>query len=150
MKVVLAADHHGVTLKALLFERLLEAGHEPVDLGPEGDAAVDYPTYAALAARTVSEGEADRGVLICGSGVGMAITANKFHGVRAVNAHDAEEARMSRLHNNANVLALGAGRIATDVAGEILASFMTTDFEGGRHQRRVDEIAAIEREVQPA
>lgn len=150
MKVALASDHHGVALKARLFEELLSAGHQPTDLGPEGDGAVDYPTYAALAARMVSDGEADRAVLICGSGVGMAITANKFPGVRAVNGHDPEEAGMSRLHNDANVLALGANRVDPDAASAILSSFMTTGFEGGRHQRRVDEIGAIEREREPA
>lgn len=149
MRIALASDHHGVELKAELFERLLEDGHEPLDLGPQGSDAVDYPTYAALASRAVAGGESDRAVLICGSGVGMAITANKFDGVRAVNAHDELEAEMSRRHNDANVLALGAGRIDAPTAAGILKTFLKTDFEGGRHARRVDEIAAIEKETNP-
>lgn len=150
MKIALASDHHGVELKQELFQRLLDSGHEPVDLGPQATDAVDYPTYAALAARLVSVGDADRAVLICGSGVGMAIAANKFPGVRAVNAHDGLEAQMSRRHNDANVLALGAGRLSGADAIGILDQFLATDFEGGRHARRVDEISAIEQERQPA
>ena len=148
MKIALASDHHGVALKQQLYDHLVEMGHQPLDLGPETTEAVDYPTYAALVSRMVSKGEADRGILICGSGVGMAITANKFDGVRAVNAHDPQEAEMSRRHNDANLLALGAGRIASEEAVLILESFLTTDFEGGRHARRVEEITAIEKEPQ--
>ena len=98
----------------------------------------------------VSRGEADRGVLICGSGVGMAIAANKLPGVRAVNAHDAHEATMSRLHNDANVVALGASRIDQGEADAILDAFLTTEFEGGRHERRVEAITALEKENRPA
>ncbi len=148
MRIAIASDHHGVELKADLVALLAEAGNEPVDVGPETTEAVDYPEYAALAARFVSDGEADAAVLICGSGVGMAITANKFPGVRAVNAHDAEEAEMARRHNDANVLALGASRIDSVDAEQILNSFLETPFEGGRHARRVEEIAEIEREAQ--
>jgi ribose 5-phosphate isomerase B len=150
MRIALASDHHGVELKQELFQSLLDGGHQPLDLGPQGAEAVDYPTYAALASRAVKDGESDRAVLICGSGVGMAITANKFDGVRAVNAHDQLEAEMSRRHNDANVLALGASRIDATTAAQILETFLTTDFEGGRHARRVDEIAAIEKETQTA
>ena len=98
----------------------------------------------------VTDGSADRGILICGSGVGMAITANKFPGVRAVNAHDEKEAQMSRLHNDANVIALGASRIDATAAAAIVTTFLTTEFEGGRHQRRVESITSIEKENAPA
>ncbi len=146
MRIALGSDHHGVALKSALVETLSAEGHEPVDLGPAEAEAVDYPDFAAKVAGMVSDGSADRGILICGSGVGMAITANKFPGVRAVNAHDEKEAEMSRLHNDANVIALGASRIDAPAAAGIVTTFLTTDFEGGRHQRRVDSIASIEKE----
>ena len=144
MRVALGSDHHGVALKASLIEALEAEGHEPVDMGPNSDEAVDYPDFAAKVAQAVGSGDADRGVLICGSGVGMAITANKFDGVRAVNAHDVLEAEMSRRHNDANLIALAASRISPEQAQEILSTFLSTEFEGGRHERRVEEIAAIE------
>jgi ribose 5-phosphate isomerase B len=148
MRIALASDHHGVDLKSELVQVLIENEHEPVDVGPESDEAVDYPEYAALAARFVSDGEADAAVLICGSGVGMAITANKFPGVRAVNAHDPDEAEMARQHNDANVLALGASRIDSIDAEQILLRFLDTAFEGGRHSRRIEQIGEIERDAQ--
>jgi len=148
MRIALASDHHGVVLKAELVEVLRENGFDPVDVGPDSSEAVDYPEYAALASRFVSDGEADAAVLICGSGVGMAIAANKFPGVRAVNAHDPDEAEMARRHNNANVLALGASRIDSIDAAQILLRFLDTQFESGRHARRVEQIAEIERDAQ--
>lgn len=150
MRVALASDHHGVELKSELVAVLAENGHEAVDVGPETPDAVDYPEYAALAARFVADGEADAAVLICGSGVGMAIAANKFPGVRAVNAHDADEAEMARRHNDANVLSLGASRVDGPEAEQILLRFLDTAFEGGRHSRRVDQISEIERDAQSA
>jgi ribose 5-phosphate isomerase B len=148
MRIALASDHHGVELKSELVQVLLDNDHDPVDVGPDSDEAVDYPEYAALASRFVSDGEADAAVLICGSGVGMAITANKFPGVRAVNAHDPDEAEMARQHNDANVLSLGASRIDSIDAEQILLRFLDTAFEGGRHSRRVEQIAEIERDAQ--
>lgn len=148
MRVALASDHHGVELKSELVAVLGENDYDPVDVGPESADAVDYPEYAALAARFVADGEADAAVLICGSGVGMAIAANKFPGVRAVNAHDADEAEMARRHNDANVLSLGASRIDGPEAEQILLRFLETPFEGGRHSRRVDQISEIERDAQ--
>ena len=148
MRIALASDHHGVDLKAELVEVLRENEFDPVDVGPDTSEAVDYPEYAALAARFVSDGEADAAVLICGSGVGMAIAANKFPGVRAVNAHDPDEAEMARRHNDANVLALGASRIDSLDAAQILLRFLDTQFESGRHARRVEQIAEIERDAQ--
>ena len=111
---------------------------------------MDYPDFAAKVAAEVSDGRADRGVLICGSGVGMAIAANKFDRVRAVNAHDVLEAEMSRRHNDANVVTLGASRVSQADATAIVAAFLAPDFEGGRHARRVDEITEIEKETTPA
>lgn len=148
MRIALASDHHGVELKSELIDVLRENDHDPFDVGPDSNEAVDYPEYAAMAARFVSDGEADAAILICGSGVGMAIAANKFPGVRAVNAHDPDEAEMARRHNDANVLALGAGRIDSVDAAQIALRFFDTPFEGGRHSRRVDQISEIERDAQ--
>ena len=150
MRIALGSDHHGVELKSSLVEALTAEGHEAIDLGPNDSEAVDYPDFAAKVSAMVSDGSADNGVLICGSGVGMAITANKFPGVRAVNAHDQKEAEMSRLHNNANVIALGASRMDAPEAVAIVTTFLSTEFEGGRHQRRVDSIAELEKENSPA
>ena len=150
MRIALGSDHHGVELKRSLVEALSADGHEAIDLGPTEAEAVDYPDYAAKVSAMVSDGSANRGILICGSGVGMAITANKFPGVRAVNAHDEKEAQMSRLHNDANVIALGASRIDATAAAAIVTTFLTTEFEGGRHQRRVESITSIEKENAPA
>jgi ribose 5-phosphate isomerase B len=105
---------------------------------------VDYPQYAAPAARLVADGEADKGVLVCGSGNGVAIVANKVPGIRAVNAHDRDEAEMARRHNDANVVTLSGARLSADAADAIVATFLSTDFDGGRHARRVDQITAIE------
>lgn len=144
MRIALASDHAGFLLKDHLATALAAAGHDVVDLGTEGTDSVDYPHYAASAARMVADGEADRGVLVCGSGNGVAIAANKVPGVRAVNAHDVEEAEMCRRHNDANVVTLSGARLTPDVADAIVATFLATDFDGGRHARRVDQIAALE------
>jgi len=124
---------------------LEQAGHEVVDVGTDSEDSTDYPSYASQAARLVAGGEADRAVLCCGSGVGVSIVANKVDGVRAVNAHDPDEAEMSRRHNDANVLALAGRRLEEGDAREIVERFLATDFEGGRHERRVEQIAAVER-----
>jgi ribose 5-phosphate isomerase B len=144
MRIALASDHAGFQLKDHLATALAAAGHDVVDLGTEGAESVDYPHYAAPAARMVADGEADRGVLVCGSGNGVAIVANKVPGIRAVNAHDADEAEMARRHNDANVVTLSGARLAPDTADAIVTTFLATDFDGGRHARRVDQIAALE------
>lgn len=144
MRIALASDHAGFALKDHLATALAGAGHEVVDLGTGSAASVDYPHYAAPAARLVASGEADRGVLVCGSGNGVAIVANKVAGVRAVNAHDVDEAEMARRHNDANVVTLAGARLAAGEADAIVATFLATGFDGGRHARRVDQIAAIE------
>jgi ribose 5-phosphate isomerase B len=145
MRIVLASDHAGFQLKDHLGATLVAAGHDVIDVGTEGTDSVDYPAYASAAARLVADGEADRGVLVCGSGNGVAIVANKVAGVRAVNAHDVEEAEMCRRHNDANVVTLSGARLAPEQADAIVATFLATDFDGGRHARRVDQITAIER-----
>jgi ribose 5-phosphate isomerase B len=144
MKIAIGSDHAGFELKQKVAPWLEGAGHEVVDVGTGSDESTDYPLYAASAARLVAGGEADRAVLVCGSGVGVSIVANKVDGVRAVNAHDPEEAEMSRRHNDANVLALAGRRLQEEDAGAIVERFLATDFEGGRHQRRVDQIADVE------
>ncbi len=144
MKIAVGADHAGFDLKELLRQRLEELGHEVEDLGTHSTESTDYPEYAAQVARRVAAGQAERGLLVCGSGVGMEISANKIDGVRAANIHDVEEARLARQHNDANVLALGSRRLAADEAMEIVEAFLTTPFEGGRHSRRVAKIHALE------
>ena len=145
MRVAVGSDHAGFELKELVRPLLEASGHEVVDVGTDSDQSTDYPRHAADAARLVAAGEADRAVVVCGSGVGVSIVANKVDGVRAVNAHDAEEAEMSRRHNDANVLALAGRRLSAAEAEPIVARFLTTEFEGGRHERRVEQIAAVER-----
>jgi ribose 5-phosphate isomerase B len=144
MRIALASDHAGYELKEHVKSVLADGGHEVVDVGPATGESVDYPTYAAPAAQLVGSGEAGAGVLVCGSGVGVSIVANKVDGVRAVNAHDADEATMSRKHNDANVLALSGRRLEPAQADEIVQAFLTAEFEGGRHQRRVDLIGDLE------
>jgi ribose 5-phosphate isomerase B len=139
------SDHAGFELKEHVADALREAGHEVVDVGTESEESTDYPLFAEPAARMVADGEAERGVLVCGSGVGVNIVANKIKGVRSVNAHDVPEAQMARRHNDVNVLALSGRRLSPDVADAIVASFLETDFEGGRHERRVDLIGEVER-----
>ena len=145
MKVAIASDHAGYELKEAVGPILRDAGHEVVDLGTDSEESVDYPVYASRAAHLVADGAAERAVIVCGSGVGVSIAANKIDGVRAVNGHDAEEAEMSRRHNDANVLTLAGRRISAADAAPIVERFLATDFEGGRHERRVSEIAAVER-----
>jgi len=144
MRIALASDHAGFQLKDHLVAALAAAGHDVIDIGTEGTESVDYPRFAAPAARMVADGEVDRGVLVCGSGNGVAIVANKVAGVRAVNAHDVEEAEMCRRHNDANVVTLSGARLSPAAADAIVAAFLVTAFDGGRHARRVEQIAAIE------
>jgi ribose 5-phosphate isomerase B len=144
MRIALGSDHAGFELKEQVKDRLAAEGHEVVDVGTFSEDSTDYPEHAAAGAKLVADGEAERGVLVCGSGVGVAIVANKVGGVRAVNAHDAEEAEMSRRHNDANVLALAGRRLEPSQAAAIVDTFLTTPFEGGRHERRVDQIRDLE------
>ncbi len=150
MKIALASDHAGFALKSELAAQLAADGHEVLDLGTDSGESVDYPRYAEPAARLVAGGEAARGVLVCGSGNGVAIVANKIAGVRAVNAHDADEAEMARRHNDANVVTLSGARLDAAAAVEIVRTFLATAFEGGRHARRVEQIGAIETALETA
>ena len=149
MRIAVGSDHAGFALKERVRPLLERAGHEVVDVGTDSEDSTDYARYASAAARMVAGGEADRAVLCCGSGVGVSIVANKVDGVRAVNAHDPGEAEMSRRHNDANVLALAGRRLEEADAAEIVERFLQTEFEGGRHERRVEQISAVERGEQP-
>jgi len=149
MRIAVGSDHAGFELKELVRPLLDDAGHQVVDVGTDSEESTDYPGHAADAARLVASGDADRAVIVCGSGVGVAIVANKVDGVRAVNAHDPEEAEMSRRHNDANVLALAGRRLDRADAEIIVERFLETEFEGGRHERRVKQISAVERGEQP-
>lgn len=144
MKIVLGSDHRGVDAKRRLMEMLRNDGHEVTDVGPADGESVDYPDYAAFVAQQVSQGRADRGILICGTGIGMCITANKFRGVRAAPCHDSVTAEMSRRHNDANVLCLSADLLGDDLIDRMVKIFLETKFEGGRHARRVEKILKIE------
>lgn len=141
----MASDHAGFELKESVKSWLEAQGHEVQDVGTFSEESTDYPPFAAEAARMVASGGAERGVLVCGSGNGVAITANKVAGIRAINAHDVSEAEMARRHNDANVVTLAGRRLDPEVAERIVEQFLATDFEGGRHERRVEEITEIER-----
>lgn len=140
MKIVVGCDHGGYDLKDELAARLRQAGHEVADMGCNGPESVDYPDYAEAVGHAVVEGRAERGLLVCGSGIGMCIAANRIAGVRAVNASEPYTAKMSRRHNDSNVLCLGGRFVGRDLAAEILDTWLNEPFEGGRHQRRIDLI----------
>ena len=146
MRVAIGADHAGYHLKQHLVATLEKLGHEVDDQGTFSDEPVDYPAICAGVGRTVAEGKADRGIVLGGSGQGEQIAANKVHGVRAALCNDLYTARLSRLHNDANVLAIGGRIVGTGLADEILAVWLETEFEGGRHQPRIDQITRIEQE----
>jgi ribose 5-phosphate isomerase B len=145
MRIAIGADHAGFPLKEHLAATLVRLGHDVDDRGTFSETPVDYPPICADVARTVVAGQADRGIVIGGSGQGEQITANKIRGTRAALCNDLYTARMSREHNDANVLALGGRIVAFSLADEIVALWLITPFEGGRHQRRVDQITEIER-----
>ena len=141
--IVLGGDHRGAPLKAALRQRLEAAGYEVKDFGPFGDESVNYPEFAAPAARAISEGEASRGIVICGSGLGVCYTANRFPRVRAALVRDIEMAKASRAHNDANMLALPGDHIDAETAWEIIQIWLETPFEGGRHVIRVQQIDSL-------
>jgi len=140
MKIAIGADHAGYFLKEELRAELAAKGHEVMDFGTHTGESTDYPDYGTAVARAVADGKAERGVVVCSTGVGISIAANKVAGVRAALAYNADEVALSRQHNNANVLALGARYVNARTAAEWIEIFLTTPFEGGRHQRRVDKI----------
>jgi ribose 5-phosphate isomerase B len=149
MRVAIGADHAGFSLKEAIKGLLAGLGIEVQDFGTASDQSVDYPDFAARVARGVAEGAFERGILVCGTGIGMAMAANKVAGVRAAPVTGLEGARLSRQHNDANVLALGARLTAPALALDIVRTFLDTPFEGGRHQRRVDKISDLERRSRP-
>lgn len=138
--IAIACDHAGLVLKAELESALKEDGHAVLDLGTDGPASVDYPDFADALARALADGRASRGVLICGTGIGISIAANRHAHVRAALCHDVTTARLSREHNDANVLVLGARTTGIEIARDCLKAFLATPFAGGRHARRVDKL----------
>jgi ribose 5-phosphate isomerase B len=146
MRIAIGSDHRGVTSRSRLVGLLERMGHEIVDCGSFGDEAVDYPDVAAEVARRVAEGAVDRGILLCCTGVGMAIAANKVAGVRAATCHDEVTAEMSRRHNDLNVLCLSAEMLGPEMQEKVIRTWLATPFEGGRHARRVAKIASLEAE----
>ena len=145
MKVAIASDHRGYHLKEKVIALLKSRGHEVIDDGPASDTSVDYPDFAALVAKKVSSGEVERGILICGTGIGMAISANKFPGVRAAACTDEVTAELSRRHNDLNVLCLSGDLLSSRSIERLVDICMKTDFDGGRHQRRVEKIRDLEK-----
>jgi ribose 5-phosphate isomerase B len=140
-RIAVASDHAGVGLKPAVSEMLGELGLQVLDLGADGSESVDYPDFANKMAAAIEAGEAGRGVLICGTGIGMSIAINRHSHIRAARCQDVTDARLSRQHNDANVLVLGARTIGAETARDCIKTFMETPFEGGRHQRRVDKMS---------
>ncbi len=146
-KIALASDHGGVELKNMLKEYLMSKGHTVLDLGVQCGEKSDYPDQALLVANALMKGAADRGVLLCGSGIGISIAANRLPGIRAALCHDEYTARMSRMHNDANVLVLGGRTLGTDLAKCMVDVWFDTGFEGGRHQPRIEKIDEIAEKI---
>ncbi len=146
MKIAVASDHRGFSVKDKILSQLAQLNHETQDFGPSSADVCDYPDFGAKAARAVSDGLVDRAILICGSGIGMCIVANKFKGVRAALCHDDLTAEMSRRHNDANVLCLSADLLGDRLASRMVELWLATPFEGGRHARRIEKITEYERQ----
>ena len=146
MRIAIGSDHRGYNVKAKLIQLLQHWGHETIDEGAHDNQSVDYPDIAAIVSRKVSQAEVDRGILICGTGIGMAIAANKFPGVRAAPCHDEVTAEMSRRHNDVNVLCLSADLLGERRIDRMVELWLRTEFEGGRHARRVEQIRQFENE----
>jgi len=140
LKLAIGADHAGYALKEKLKEKLLSLGYDIDDVGTVSDESVDYPDYAKRVAKKISDSEIEKGILICGSGIGMAIAANRYPNVRAAVANDEESAKLSRQHNDANILSIGSRFVEDEQADKIVDSWLNTEFEGGRHKRRVDKM----------
>ncbi len=146
MKIAMGSDHGGFDLKEQIKAWLQENGHEVVDFGCHSKESCDYPDFGAAAARAVASGQCERGIVICTTGIGISITANKVKGIRCALCSDPWSAEMTRRHNDANMLAMGAGVVGPLLAQRIVEAFLSFAFEGGRHQRRVDKIMALENE----
>ena len=143
MKIVVGSDHAAYELKEAIKEKLIGEGHEVIDVGCDSTESVDYPKYGHAVGRTVASGEAERGIAVCGSGIGISIACNKVPGIRAALCTSVEMAEMCRRHNNANVVCMGARMISQELAFDIIDKWMTTEFEGGKHLRRINEIEDI-------
>mgnify|MGYP003136909516 FL=1 len=141
--IAIAADHGGVELKSQIIKSLADNGWEVLDLGTDGSTSVDYPDYAKAVAKSIIDGKAERGILVCGSGIGMSIAANRYPQIRAALVHDRLSAELCRQHNNANVLCLGARLLGDATALDCVNAFMMTEFEGGRHGRRVEKLSSL-------
>jgi ribose 5-phosphate isomerase B len=148
MRIAVGTDHRGFAIREKVVDSLRQLGHEVIDVGTFSPEAVDYPDIAADVAHKVSRGEVERGILVCGTGLGMCIAANKVRGVRAAPCHDDITAEMSRRHNDSNVLCLSADLLGERLIDRMIEIWLTTPFEGGRHARRVDKITELEREVE--
>ena len=144
MKIAVACDHGGLALKYVLLEYLKKNGYEIMDFGTCTAESCDYPDFVLPAAEAVASGECERGILVCSTGIGVSIAANKVKGIRCAHCHDTYSAKYTRLHNDANMLAFGQKIIGDGLMLEIVETFLNTEFEGGRHQRRIDKIKAIE------
>ena len=140
MKIAVASDHRGFQVKDRILRLIDDLGHDVVDFGPESTDSVDYPDYENPVAQAVAAQAVDRGIIICGTGIGMCITANKVKGVRAASCYDQISAQMSRLHNDANVLCLSADLLGHQLIARMVEAWVNAEFEGGRHQRRIDKI----------
>ncbi len=146
MRIAIGSDHAGFELKQQIAEHLEAAGHKVVDMGTHDSVSVDYPDFGAAVGRAVVGGEGELGVAVCGSGIGICIAANKVPGVRAATVHDVTSARLSREHNDANVMCLGQRFVGSQVAFDAVDAFLAASFAGGRHSRRVDKISLLEQE----
>jgi ribose 5-phosphate isomerase B len=147
MKIAVGSDHRGFQVKNKILAQIVDLGHEPIDFGPSSPESVDYPDVGARVAKALSNGEIDRGVLICGTGIGMCIVANKYPGVRAASCHDDLTAEMSRRHNDANILCLSADLLGERLVTRMVDIWLKTEFEGGRHARRLEKISQYEQEL---
>ena len=147
MRIVVGSDHRGYHVKSKVIDLVRRLGHEVFDEGTNGGGSIDYPDVASNAASKVSKGEVDRAILICGTGIGMCIAANKFPGVRAAPCHDDLTAEMSRRHNDLNVLCLSADMLGEKLIDRMVEIWLTTEFEGGRHARRVEKIGHLEQKA---
>lgn len=146
MKIAMACDHGGLRLKNVLKADLEKNGYEVEDFGTYSEDSCDYPDYASLAAKAVASGKCERGVVVCGTGIGVSITANKVDGIRCALCHDVFSAKATRNHNDSNMLAMGQRVIGEGLALEILHTWMSSDYEGGRHDARIEKMMALEKE----
>lgn len=150
MKIAVGSDHRGYQVKSKILGQIQDLGHEAVDFGPQSAESVDYPDVGASVAKSLSKGEIERGILICGTGIGMCIVANKYPGVRAASCHDDLTAEMSRRHNDSNILCLSADLLGERLVTRMVEIWLKTEFEGGRHSRRLEKIIQYEHELHDA